>query len=72
MIPALILAHTVLGPIVTIGQGLSTVSSAGSNWSVGGSTFGAHAHLITGLHYDHVIDTLPMSVVLVFGHDYLS
>ena len=64
LIPALILAHTVLGPIGwTIGQGLSTVVLAGLTGPVKwlfGAIFGALYALfvITGLHHmTNAIDT---------------
>jgi len=64
LIPALILAHTVLGPIGwTIGQGLSTVVLAGLTGPVKwlfGAVFGAlyAPFVITGLHHmTNAIDT---------------
>ena len=64
LIPALILAHTVLGPIGwTIGQGLSTVVLAGLTGPVKwlfGAIFGAlyAPFVITGLHHmTNAIDT---------------
>ena len=64
LIPALILAHTVLGPIGwTIGQGLSSVVLAGLTGSVKwlfGAIFGAlyAPFVITGLHHmTNAIDT---------------
>lgn len=64
LIPALILAHTVLGPIGwTIGQGLSSVVLAGLTGSVNwlfGAIFGAlyAPFVITGLHHmTNAIDT---------------
>ena len=65
LIPALILAHTVLGPIGwSIGQGLSTVVLAGLTGPVKwlfGAIFGAlyAPFVITGLHHmTNAIDTL--------------
>lgn len=64
LIPALILAHTVLGPIGwTIGQGLSTIVLAGLTGPVKwlfGAVFGAlyAPFVITGLHHmTNAIDT---------------
>ncbi|WP_366535315.1 PTS transporter subunit EIIC, partial [Streptococcus pneumoniae] len=64
LIPALILAHTVLGPIGwTIGQGLSSVVLAGLTGPVKwlfGAIFGAlyAPFVITGLHHmTNAIDT---------------